>query len=446
VAANGVGDEAEEAGKLYDLLDRKIRGQADLAKRETGVHALWLGYPLLYAVGGNGEADRWALAPLFLWPAVLEVDHQAEKRLRIGRAGDPETPRFNQALAMWVKRELGIRLHAPDEEELETLDRNNLRRYLERLFGQFPSGEGVGPAFELVGVPDRKGLQQRPGSRLVNAAVLGYFRWQNESVLADVEQIREGKGDPQVVRGFISTRRLPQPSDVPPPAEEDRFLVCNADFSQERVVWQARQGPGLVFHGPPGTGKSQTIVNIIADTLAHERAVLMVCQKQAATRVVMERLRAVGLADLCLEVHDAEQDLKEVFQQIRSQVENLRSPEPSPAHQEREQVAKQIKELEGELDRFARAFHQRHSRFGLSYRDMKDLEQRTYQEWPNVRPLAALQKLLADSPLSLVEEIGRRARDVGRWFAEGDALNNPWRFARFGSLPSLVVGHYSSVG
>src|SRR5207248_9534560 len=125
-------------------------------------------------------------------------------------------------------------------------------------------------------------------------------------------------------------------------AEEDRFLVCDADFSQEQVVWQAREQPGLVVHGPPGTGKSQTIVNIIADALAHGRTVLMVCQKQAATRVVLERLRAVGLADLCLEVRDAAADRQQVFKKIREQVDRLRISDPPNTKDARAELALKI--------------------------------------------------------------------------------------------------------
>ena len=99
--------------------------------------------------------------------------------------------------------------------------------------------------------------------------------------------------------------------------------MSEADFSQERVVWKARKKPGLLVHGPPGTGKSQTIVNVIADALAHDRTILMVCQKQAATRVVMERLRSAGLADLCVEVNQPEADRQAIFREIRGQVATL---------------------------------------------------------------------------------------------------------------------------
>jgi hypothetical protein len=145
----------------------------------------------------------------------------------------------------------------------------------------------------LEAIPSLKSLDPKEGTRFYNAAVIGYFRWQNEAILADLETLRTHNDCPGVAGDILRGAELARPAEVPVPTENDRYLVYDADFSQERVVWQARAQPGSVVHGPPGTGKSQTIVNIIADALAHGRTVLMVCQKQAATRVVLERLRAV---------------------------------------------------------------------------------------------------------------------------------------------------------
>ena len=51
---------------------------------------------------------------------------------------------------------------------------------------------------------------------------------------------------------------------------------------------------GLVIHGPPGTGKSQTIANIIGDHLARGQRVLFVCDKRTALDVVQNRLPRRG--------------------------------------------------------------------------------------------------------------------------------------------------------
>ena len=90
------------------------------------------------------------------------------------------------------------------------------------------------------------------------------------------------------------------PTDLDEVAAE---LVCplEADSSQLRAVAAARAEKSFVLIGPPGTGKSQTIANIIADTLSQGRTVLFVAQKRAALEVVQRRLRDIGLGDFCLD-------------------------------------------------------------------------------------------------------------------------------------------------
>ena len=97
-------------------------------------------------------------------------------------------------------------------------------------------------------------------------------------------------------------------TDLAPPAEaaapeverserefaSERF-IARADPFQARAVALARTSRSLVVHGPPGTGKSQTITNIIGDHLARGERVLFVCDKRTALDVVQNRLDHIGL-------------------------------------------------------------------------------------------------------------------------------------------------------
>src|SRR5262249_50594633 len=98
---------------LYDLLDRRLRRHGEIAKRETGVHALWLGYPLLYVPGHDAEDKQWILAPVFLWPVTIELDVRSEARFRVGRYREPQSkepgqPLQNLAMTTWVSRQLNL--------------------------------------------------------------------------------------------------------------------------------------------------------------------------------------------------------------------------------------------------------------------------------------------------------------------------------------------------
>ena len=111
--------------------------------------------------------------------------------------------------------------------------------------------------------------------------------------------------------------------EVFPPEEVEKhvnyeklFCPLSADASQLTAVLYSELGKSFVLHGPPGTGKSQTITNIIAHNLALGKRVLFVSEKKAALDVVHKRLSAVGLAPFCLELHSNKADKANVMRQF----------------------------------------------------------------------------------------------------------------------------------
>ena len=94
------------------------------------------------------------------------------------------------------------------------------------------------------------------------------------------------------------------------------FNVMDADSSQLEVLEEAKKGRNLVVEGPPGTGKSQTIVNLIAELMAMGKKVLFVSEKKAALDVVKSRLDGVGLGEGCLELHGKNSNKKEFLNEL----------------------------------------------------------------------------------------------------------------------------------
>jgi hypothetical protein len=92
------------------------------------------------------------------------------------------------------------------------------------------------------------------------------------------------------------------------------YLLGDADPSQEMAVRSALRGPGHLVEGPPGTGKSQTIVNLITNAICTGKTVLVVCQKRAALEVVEKRLAAEGLGDRTVLLDDVAKDRKQIIQ------------------------------------------------------------------------------------------------------------------------------------
>jgi len=101
----------------------------------------------------------------------------------------------------------------------------------------------------------------------------------------------------------------------------DTYYVRDADSSQIAVIEDSKSGRNLIVEGPPGTGKSQTITNIIAELLASHKSILFVSEKMAALRVVKDRLDEVGLGDYCLELHSHKAKKMDIITQLRSTAE-----------------------------------------------------------------------------------------------------------------------------
>ncbi len=110
-----------------------------------------------------------------------------------------------------------------------------------------------------------------------------------------------------------------------------------ADASQWEAIALSQTGKSFVLHGPPGTGKSQTITNIIANALNDGKRVLFVAEKQAALSVVKKRLDGLGLGDFCLELHSNKTNKSEVLQKLTTtlslagETEKVRFSEKSEA-------------------------------------------------------------------------------------------------------------------
>lgn len=127
-----------------------------------------------------------------------------------------------------------------------------------------------------------------------------------------------------VLRGLIDNRY--QPCGVMEPVEAvnieagsptNLMLPIDYDSSQLEAVAESHAGQSFVLHGPPGTGKSQTITNMIADALYHGKRVLFVAEKKAALDVVRTRLNGIGLEPYCLELHSNKVDKRSFFSQVQ---------------------------------------------------------------------------------------------------------------------------------
>ncbi|MBI5460140.1 MAG: DUF3320 domain-containing protein [Methanobacterium sp.] len=135
-------------------------------------------------------------------------------------------------------------------------------------------------------------------------------------------------------------------------SSEDVYHVMDADSSQIAVIEDVKHGRDLVVEGPPGTGKSQTIVNLIAELLARGNTVLFVSEKMAALEVVKGRLDSVGLGEFCLELHSKKSQKKDVLEKLESVLRN-----PKPIDLSMDDDLSTIEELKSNLNEYVTLLH-----------------------------------------------------------------------------------------
>ncbi|MBQ9165525.1 MAG: AAA family ATPase, partial [Oscillospiraceae bacterium] len=191
---------------------------------------------------------------------------------------------------------------------------------------------------------------------ILESAYLGIFSFTQFVMWNDMRnrasELLRNKIVASLVEGRLTWEagELNAPDKVP---EDEALLPIPADASQLFAIQAAGRGESFVLHGPPGTGKSQTITALIANALAKGKTVLFVAEKMAALEVVQNRLEKIGLDPFCLELHSNKSRKRDVLDQLKKATEVTKET----SLEEYLQRAEQISALRAELDDYAQALH-----------------------------------------------------------------------------------------
>jgi very-short-patch-repair endonuclease len=184
---------------------------------------------------------------------------------------------------------------------------------------------------------------------------LGLFSFQKLVIYKDLEANAPLVTQHPIIRAIAGVREgglilegLPDEKDVDKIEPPDKtYQVLDADSSQRVSIEYALRGQSFVMKGPPGTGKSQTIANIIAECIANGKSVLFVSDKMAALEVVYKRLSEVGLAHFCLELHSSKANKQQVVAELKRSLDENLVPRKLPSAHEFEKMTAYREELNG---------------------------------------------------------------------------------------------------
>jgi len=418
-----VSDEADAARAKLKALSRNLAQ----IEEETGQQTGYLGFPFLQ---GHIDADFYIRGPLMLFPISLHRKRQARNGGWFIRF-ENSRPIINGALIAALRKKAGYAI--PDDyaetfdelvEDIADAVKYDMEAYLFEKINSWIK--------KLIRVDETKNmLQTKPINalsrddigelemqpfHLVSYVVIGNFPQADNKIYDDYNQmIKDAPGlDVGVVGKLIdvddlskkqadssySQTAIDQINDI------EINTILPSDSSQDEVILESKKADLTVVRGPPGTGKSQVIVNLISDALTNNKKILVVCQKRAALEVVKQRLDQVDIGRYVVFLEKELEDRTRMYESMYNLIEEepLTKPDSAAALSD---VSSRIDKHVEHLYNFGKALRRKHfggisahSLYSMAdgnYRPVLDLKAMGLNvDWPNIKPY--LQKIKDIAP------------------------------------------------
>ena len=401
---------------LPERLERRctnIRSRGRAYEQETGVQVLQCAMGFLE--WQDNASDRVALSPVLLLPVSLS-QKKTPKGLEFWVEGS-DSLMGNAVLKHKLLNEYGIELPQPDTEapdiehhlaEIEALKPKSFRVWRIRRFVAI----GVWQAMSLAMYEDLN----PDGWRLGDDALISRFLGGRE-LNGDMGQFADEHevDDPEVE------------SQVP-------LLIADADSSQFSVMVDVMRGEDIALEGPPGTGKSQTIVNTIAAALADGKKVLFVAEKLAALDVVRSRLEAMGLGEFLMSLQASQNTRQQVRDSVVQRLD-LRASQARDPHGLDEKI-QEFTKVRNALSDYIRLIGMEFRETGLSYHQILGqaiVAQATLESLsPELRRLALPH--VADLSGHQIDQLYHNCRDYADMVNRMGPRHSAWVFVNCGPL------------
>ena len=303
----------------------KLKNTAKDNKRTVGQWTLVLAWPFLHVPANMKGRTNPLFAPLFLWRIKISDVQNGSANFSLVRDDEKSECELNFILDEYLKAKMPeIRL--PNEEEIlatmqEGAAASDKAEAIKAWLGE--NNKNIENINNLTGnIQSYSNLPLPDQPALIPVAVLGNAHFNYLSLFRDLETLEKkagGNEDLGLLSSLVKDISNVEPTDIPTPDESNQWLVEESDPTQETAVWQSGRdnAPIIRLEGPPGTGKSQTIVNIVANALRQKKKIAVVCHHTAALDVVRKRLDSAGLGELVAQITSPKENRSAIIRKAR---------------------------------------------------------------------------------------------------------------------------------
>lgn len=278
---------------------------------EHGLEPFGFGYPII-AKRDAKNPKKVIYSPLLIWNLKLNENPRKLQSFQISRNED--TPvKINEVLLNYIESVDKVNFDKLPKEFLDDgiIDFEEIKILVNNFLNSFSSDQAIDDQFfieydDLAKVKEFES-EITPTPKVINAGVFGLYLSQKESIINDIERLK---------------KKSPAKEYILTDYEKNPFSPIITDQSQQQILSNLKSSNKFVIHGPPGTGKSQTLTATLSSALKNNKTCLVVCEKKTALDIIQKNLDEIGLGEFTVLIEDPVRDRRKVVNATRDLLEN----------------------------------------------------------------------------------------------------------------------------